>query len=137
MCASQGCRSFARWRFHDCERRCGPRWALNLTHPWKPITNVQFCIRGRKTRPQMLQVAKRNEIVVLLVFDVRLADDRGALPLCVPPSAVEGIVETCRQEGSTPSSLTGRLTPQTNAAAGIVIEGVAGFRNLEALRRSH
>src|SRR5688572_8305740 len=48
----------------------------NLTETWKPIGNVQFRIRGRETRPQMLQVIDHNEIMILLVFDVRLSDQR-------------------------------------------------------------
>ena len=65
----------------------------NLTETWKPISDVQFRIRGRETRPQMLQVTDHNEIMIVLVFDVRLSENRGALHLCFPASAVEGMVE--------------------------------------------
>lgn len=58
----------------------------NLTESWRPILNVQFRIHGRETRPQMLQVAAPNEVFILLVFDIRIADTRGMLNLCVPAS---------------------------------------------------
>src|SRR5262245_44536551 len=31
---------------------------------WKPVTSLTFSIRGRETRPQMMQVAALNEVVV-------------------------------------------------------------------------
>lgn len=58
----------------------------NLTESWRPILPVQFRIHGRETRPQMLQVAAPNEVFILLVFDIRIADTRGMLNLCVPAS---------------------------------------------------
>jgi flagellar motor switch protein FliM len=69
----------------------------NLTESWKPITEVQFRIHGRETRPQMLQVTGLNEGVILLVFDVRIADARGMLNLCIPASIVETIGERFAQ----------------------------------------
>ena len=56
----------------------------NLTEAWRPILEVQFRIHGRETRPQMLQVAAPNEVFILLVFDIRIADSRGMLNLCIP-----------------------------------------------------
>jgi flagellar motor switch protein FliM len=56
----------------------------NLTEAWAPILSVQFKIQGRETRPQMLQVAAPNEAFILLVFDIKIAETRGMLNLCVP-----------------------------------------------------
>ena len=39
-----------------------------LADTWKAVTNLTFAIRARETRPQMLQVAAPNEIVVAVVF---------------------------------------------------------------------
>jgi flagellar motor switch protein FliM len=58
----------------------------NLTESWRPIIEVAFRIHGRETRPQMLQVAAPNEVFILLVFDIRIAETRGMLNLCVPAS---------------------------------------------------
>ena len=49
----------------------------NLTETWRPIANMEFKIQARETRPQMLQVTGPTEIVILLVFDIRIADTRG------------------------------------------------------------
>jgi flagellar motor switch protein FliM len=56
----------------------------NLTESWAPIVSVHFSIHGRETRPQMLQVAAPNEAYILLVFDIKIAETRGMLNLCVP-----------------------------------------------------
>jgi flagellar motor switch protein FliM len=61
----------------------------NLADTWRGIVDVQFRVSGRETRPQMLQVAAPNEVVVLLGFDVRIGDARGMLNICIPASAIE------------------------------------------------
>lgn len=63
----------------------------NLTEAWHGIVDVQFRISGRETRPQMLQVAAPNEVVVLLGFDIRIGDARGMLNICVPAAAIESM----------------------------------------------
>ena len=63
----------------------------NLTETWQSIVDVQFTISARETRPQMLQVAAPNEVVVLLGFDVRICDARGMLNICIPASAIESV----------------------------------------------
>jgi flagellar motor switch protein FliM len=65
----------------------------NLTETWKPIGNVQFRIRGRETRPQMLQVIGLNEIVILLAFDISVGDSRGMLSISIPAAAIETMEE--------------------------------------------
>jgi flagellar motor switch protein FliM len=60
-----------------------------LAEAWKPVTSLSFSIRGRETRPSMLQVAAPNEIVVAVVFDVKVGDARGTINLCLPTTVVE------------------------------------------------
>jgi flagellar motor switch protein FliM len=60
-----------------------------LGDAWKAVTNLTFSIRARETRPQMLQVAAPNEIVVAVGFDVTVGDVRGMVNLCLPTSIAE------------------------------------------------
>jgi flagellar motor switch protein FliM len=60
-----------------------------LSEAWKPVTTLTFGIRARETRPQMLQVAAPNEVVVTVIFDVRIGDVRGTINLAIPTSVVE------------------------------------------------
>jgi flagellar motor switch protein FliM len=61
----------------------------SLTDAWRPVVELAFGIRGRETRPQMLQVAAPNETVVMIVFDVKIGEARGMMNLCIPASIVE------------------------------------------------
>jgi flagellar motor switch protein FliM len=63
----------------------------NLSETWKPIADIHFRIQGRETRPQMLQVTGPNEVVILLVFDIRIGESRGMLNLCIPATAIEAV----------------------------------------------
>jgi flagellar motor switch protein FliM len=63
----------------------------NLTETWRGVVDVQFRISGRDTRPQMLQVAAPNEVVLLLSFEIRIAETRGVLNLCIPASSIEAV----------------------------------------------
>jgi len=60
-----------------------------LAEAWRPVSNVAFSIRGRETRPQMLQVAAPNEVVIAVVFDLRVGEVRGLISLCIPTAVVE------------------------------------------------
>jgi flagellar motor switch protein FliM len=63
----------------------------NLTELWRPIGGVEFRIQARETRPQMLQVSAPNEVIILLVFDIRIADARGMLNVALPAAVIEAV----------------------------------------------
>ena len=63
----------------------------NLTDTWRGIVDVHFRISGRETRPQMLQVSAPNEVVLLLSFDIKIAETRGVLNFAIPASAIEAV----------------------------------------------
>lgn len=66
----------------------------SLTETWNSVVPVNFVIQGRETRPQMLQVASPNEIVVLMVFEVKLGGAQGMMNLCVPATAIDSAGES-------------------------------------------
>jgi flagellar motor switch protein FliM len=63
----------------------------HLTETWRNIVDVRFRVNGRDTRPQMLQVAAPNEVVVLIGFDIKIGDSRGMLNFCLPATAIETV----------------------------------------------
>jgi flagellar motor switch protein FliM len=65
-----------------------------LTEAWNSVVPVSFVVQGHETRPQMLQVCSPNEIVVLIVFEVKLGDARGMINLCVPATAIDSAGES-------------------------------------------
>ncbi len=62
-----------------------------LTETWKPIVDLVFGIRARETRPQMLRVSAPNEVVVMIVFDIKVSEARGTISLCIPSDIVEQV----------------------------------------------
>ena len=62
-----------------------------LSDTWRALTPLQFAVRGRETRPQMLQVSAANEVVVMIAFDMRIGTARGMMNLCLPASLVEAV----------------------------------------------
>jgi flagellar motor switch protein FliM len=60
-----------------------------LAEAWRAVTSLTFGIRARETRPQMLQVAAPNEIVLAVVFDLKVGELRGNINLCIPTNVVE------------------------------------------------
>jgi flagellar motor switch protein FliM len=63
----------------------------NLTEAWHGIVDVQFRIAGRETRPQMLQVAAPNEVVLLMSFEIKIGETRGVLNVCFPATSIEAV----------------------------------------------
>jgi flagellar motor switch protein FliM len=61
----------------------------NLSELWKPIGGIEFKVQARETRPQMLQVSAPNEIIILLVFDIRVGEARGMMNLALPATMIE------------------------------------------------
>jgi flagellar motor switch protein FliM len=80
----------------------------HLTETWRTVFELEFKIKGRETRPQMLQVADPNEAVILLAFDLKIGDIRGMLNLCFPASVVEatgsGFVQGWQRKSHDPSA---------------------------------
>lgn len=62
-----------------------------LSETWRALTPLTFSVRGRETRPQMLQVSGPNEVVVMIAFDMRIGSTRGMMNLCLPASLIEAV----------------------------------------------
>jgi flagellar motor switch protein FliM len=69
----------------------------HLTETWRAIAELQFRMQDRETRPQMLRVTGPNEIVILLTFEMRIAETRGMLSLCFPAATIEAMEDKFAQ----------------------------------------
>lgn len=65
------------------------RLLAGLADAWKAVADLAFTISARETRPQMLQVAGANDMMVSVVFDARVGDVRGVINLCLPTEVAE------------------------------------------------
>lgn len=98
----------------------------NLTDSWRPVREVDFQIQAREAHPQMLQVAPPNEPVLVLVFEVRVAEAKGLLNLCLPAAAAaifdHGFAGTRREPTSAESERLWRSLSRIQVGLGVTIE---------------
>lgn len=64
----------------------------SLRSAWQPIIDLEFKIIGHEPCPKFLQIVSPNEVVLCLVFHVRVGDARGTLSLCIPAINIEPIL---------------------------------------------
>lgn len=61
----------------------------NLEAAWKPIADVQITDAQLETNPNLMQIAERNEWVVLVAFEINGPDFSGLKTLCYPDSTLQ------------------------------------------------
>lgn len=72
----------------------------NLKDAWAHVGPIDFTLHASETRPQLLPIASANEVVILLVFEVKIGEVRGNMHLCIPFAALEPIVGNFSQDMS-------------------------------------
>lgn len=63
----------------------------NLIEAWRPVSSIEFSLHASETLPQLLQIASASEIVILIVFELKIGEVRGNMHLCIPFAALESI----------------------------------------------
>lgn len=72
----------------------------NLNEAWAHVNPIDFTLHASETRPQLLQIASANEVVILTIFEVKIGDVRGNVHLCIPFAALEPIMTNFSQDMS-------------------------------------
>lgn len=65
----------------------------DLEESWKPLIKLNMTIVATETSPQLIQVVVPNEIVVLIVFELKIGEAKGFMNLCIPAIALEPIAK--------------------------------------------
>jgi flagellar motor switch protein FliM len=63
----------------------------DLEGSWKPIVKLKMAVAAAETSPQLIQVVVPDEIVVLIVFELKVGEAKGFMNLCIPAIALEPI----------------------------------------------
>lgn len=63
----------------------------DIRETWKHVVELEIRLEARETSPQLIQIVAPNEVVVLVVFEVRIGDVTGMMNLCIPTSLLEPI----------------------------------------------
>jgi len=72
----------------------------NLKEAWVPVSPIDFTLHASETRPQLLPIASANEVVILIVFEVKIGEVRGNMHLCIPFAALEPITDNFSRDMS-------------------------------------
>jgi flagellar motor switch protein FliM len=70
----------------------------DLRDVWKQIIDLDMKIVAQETSPQLIQVVAPNEVVVLIVFEVKFQEVVGMVNFCIPSIILEPIAKEFDQE---------------------------------------
>ncbi len=59
---------------------------------WEPIMNISFDVIGQESSPNVVQIVAPSEIVVLVVFEVKLGESSGIINWCLPVIVLEPVL---------------------------------------------
>jgi len=78
----------------------------DLEEAWKQIAKLKMSIAAAETSPQLIQVVAPNEIVLLIVFELKIGEAKGFMNFCIPSIVLEPIVKRFSQNWYTQRTKT-------------------------------
>ncbi|MEC9373997.1 MAG: flagellar motor switch protein FliM [Planctomycetota bacterium] len=103
-----------------------------LREAWAGVADIDFSVGEVESNPQIVQIVPPNEVVVVVGFEINLANRAGTMSLCIPYNVIEPLMDSLsaqnwfnsgRLRGS--SEYAGRITSRLSRA-GIEITGLLG-----------
>ena len=70
----------------------------DLREAWRGIIDLDFKIQARETSPQLIQIVAPNEVVILVVFEVKMGAVVGMINLAIPSIILEPVATKFHQE---------------------------------------
>jgi flagellar motor switch protein FliM len=70
----------------------------DLREAWRGIIELDFRIQARETSPQLIQIVAPNEVVLLVVFEVKMGSVVGMINLAIPSIILEPVANKFDQE---------------------------------------
>ncbi len=70
----------------------------DMRESWRGIVDLDFRIQARETSPQLIQIVAPNEVVLLVVFEVKMGPVSGMINLAIPSIILEPISTKFDQE---------------------------------------
>ena len=64
-----------------------------LTEAWESVKHITFEITATESNPQLVQIVPPNEVVVVIGFELKMANRAGTMNLCIPYNVIEPIME--------------------------------------------
>ena len=91
----------------------------DLREAWRGIIDLDFKVQARETSPQLIQIVAPNEVVLLVVFEVKMGSVVGMINLAIPSIILEPVANKFDQE-----MYTGYKKSTTFEEARLLIESI-------------
>jgi len=70
----------------------------DLEEAWRQVAKLEMSIAAAETSPQLVQVVAPSEIVVLIVFELKIGEAKGFMNFCIPSIVLEPIARRFSQD---------------------------------------
>ncbi|MBX3357281.1 MAG: flagellar motor switch protein FliM [Phycisphaeraceae bacterium] len=115
-----------------------------LSEAWASVRQLTFTITATESNPQLVQIVPPNEVVVVVGFELKMANRAGTMNLCIPYNVIEPLIEDLSAQNwfNTPRSglsreIQGRIAATLNRAGlsvtGLLAETTITLRDLMSL----
>lgn len=81
-----------------------------LSEAWQSIKALSFEITATESNPQLVQIVPPNEVVVVIGFELRMANRAGTMNLCIPYNVIEPIMDELSSQNWFNTSKSSRST---------------------------
>jgi flagellar motor switch protein FliM len=62
-----------------------------LRHAWENVLSLKLSVERVESNPQLVQIVPPNEVVIVISFELALAEIRGMMNMCIPFNSIERI----------------------------------------------
>lgn len=94
-----------------------------LSEAWQSIKALSFEITATESNPQLVQIVPPNEVVVVIGFELKIANRAGTMNLCIPYNVIEPIMDELSSQNwfntsksSRSAEMQGRISQQLSHA---------------------
>jgi flagellar motor switch protein FliM len=78
---------------HRLMGRIIERALASMREAWIGIKELNFKLEETESNPQLVQIVPPNEVVVVVGFEVKMANRAGTMNLCIPYAVIEPLVD--------------------------------------------
>jgi len=64
-----------------------------LSEAWESIRKIDFALGEMESNPQIMQIVPPNEVVVVIGFEIKMANRAGTMSLCIPFNVIEPMID--------------------------------------------
>ncbi|MBX3366311.1 MAG: flagellar motor switch protein FliM [Phycisphaeraceae bacterium] len=69
------------------------RGLIALSEAWSTVKSLKFTVSATESNPQLVQIVPPNEVVVVIGFELKLANRAGTMNLCIPYNVIEPVMD--------------------------------------------